>query len=263
MKLSRSIRGKMTISYAGLILALVITFSFIYYDYASSILIERASQSLSQLSTTTNSNFDSLIRNLDSTAYRIVSSSLIKEAFYKDCSTVYEMLENKNSLMDLLFTTTGSQIENQINLIGKNGKLVEFGQKFDTSYFNSTMQPKINFKIQECLDSKGSIYISSTPLFSSTNENSTIFSVCRGFNKTFGANYDACVEIQLNYNTIAKLMDSVLKMGTLPFTYMINMEHLYIQNLISEFHLIIIKKRFLLKKIQVLLLIQKRTIMKL
>lgn len=194
--------------YAGLVLALVLTLSLLYYNYTSSILVERASQSLLQLSTTTNNNLDTLIKNLDSTAYRIVSSSLIKEAFYKSNSNTLELLENKRNMMQLLFTTTGSKIDNPINIIGTTGKIVEFGKNFDVSYPHISTQKEIEFQIRNCLEAEGNMYISNTPLFASKDSQNMVFSVCRSFNETFGAPYNACVEVQLNYDTIAKLLDS-------------------------------------------------------
>ncbi|MEG2393866.1 MAG: hypothetical protein RSC36_02430, partial [Ruthenibacterium sp.] len=82
MKLFRTIRGRLFICYTSIIILIVAAFSVLYYNYTANILEKRASESLQQLSINNNSNLDSMIKNMDATANRIISSALIKKTFY-------------------------------------------------------------------------------------------------------------------------------------------------------------------------------------
>mgnify|MGYP005761887809 FL=1 len=209
MKLFQTIRGRMMLAYTGLVLLLIIIFSALYYKHASSLMLENASSSLLQLAVNTNSSLDYKIENLDSVIYRIASSALVKEEFYKPAKTTSEILNNNRSLMDLLFTVTGSQIENPINIIGKNGKFVDFGSDFSTSYLDSATQEEVNQNMSDCLARKGAMHISARPFAPSDSAGSAIFSICRAFNETFSGPYDACVEILFYYDDIKEMMTSV------------------------------------------------------
>ncbi|MEG1276165.1 MAG: hypothetical protein RSD27_10830 [Ruthenibacterium sp.] len=133
MKLFRTIRGRLFICYTSIIILIVAAFSVLYYNYTANILEKRASESLQQLSINNNSNLDSMIKNMDATANRIISSALIKKTFYAKPASEGEAIAKRQRMMELLFTATGSKIDNQINLIGTDGTFVEYGRVFDIS----------------------------------------------------------------------------------------------------------------------------------
>lgn len=208
MKLLRSIRGKMFIAYASLLLALIVMLFFLYYRHSSAMLSKNAAQSLQQLSINTSQNLDFFIKGLDSTASKAVSSSLFKEAFYQDISSFPEQLENQYNLTHILFNITAFNTDYAVNVLGENKKLLEYGKKFDLSIISDMYLQKLLPELQKGYSARGKFYISSTPLLPYTDLENYGFSVCRSMNRILGDEYNACVEVQADYQRLAKLLDA-------------------------------------------------------
>lgn len=213
MKLLHSIRGKMFIAYASLLLVLVMIFFILYYNHTSEMLTENASQSLQQLSANTCNNLDFYIKNLDSTASRVVSSSLLKEAFYQNTSSESEQLENYHELTDILFNITAFDTENTIHILGENGKLLKYGKCFDLVYLSESQIQMLLPELEKGYPSKGRLYISNAPLIPCEDSENFTFSVCRSMNRSFIDDYDACVEVQADYEDLSHLMESAIGSG--------------------------------------------------
>ncbi|WP_312372557.1 cache domain-containing sensor histidine kinase [Lachnoclostridium sp.] len=202
MKLFSTIRSRLFFCYSTIIVTLITLLATLFYRYASTLLEQRASESLQQLSINTIQYLDSEIKNMNSLANRIISSEPIKSSFYDLNSSNYNLLNKKSKLFNLLSTTTGSTLEYQINLIGLNGNFVEFGNKFDIRVMD-----KDNIKNRDwfpsCLDLRGRLYI--VPIVEDkTLQEHIPISIARSFSEVFGAKYDSIVEIQATYETFAK-----------------------------------------------------------
>lgn len=202
MKLFSTIRSRLFFCYSAIIVTLITLLATLFYRYTSTILEQRASESLQQLSINTIQYLDSEIKNMNSLANRIISSEPIKSSFYDLSPSNYNLLNKKSKLFNLLSTTTGSTLEYQINLIGLNGNFVEFGNKFDIRVMD---QDNIKYRdwIPTCLALRGKLYIVPIDEDKKSQENLPI-SIARSFSEVFGAKYDSIVEIQATYETFAK-----------------------------------------------------------
>ena len=205
-----TIRGRMILCYTALLIAVIIIFSIIYYNYTASLLIDRSSESMQQLAVNVNENLNAMFENMDSTANRIISSSLIKQTFYEaqnDADTL-ELMENKREMMELLFNVTGSKLNDRINLISISGKFVEFGHVFDLSFLPYDVLETAPW-IEQCLALEGKMFIPPPHAYSWDNSNEIVISVCRALNSSFGAEYDAIVEVFTKYETFQKIVETV------------------------------------------------------
>lgn len=202
MKLFSTIRSRLFFCYSTIIVTLITLLATLFYRYTSTILEQRASESLQQLSINTIQYLDSEIKNMNSLANRIISSEPIKSSFYDLSPSNYNLLNKKSKLFNLLSTTTGSTLEYQINLIGLNGNFVEFGNKFDIRVMD---MDNIKYRdwIPSCLALRGKLYIVPIDEDKNSQENLPI-SIARSFSEVFGAKYDSIVEIQATYETFAK-----------------------------------------------------------
>lgn len=205
MRLFSTIRSRLFFCYSSIIVALITLLAILFYSYTSNILEQRASKSLQQLSINTMQYLDSEIKNMNSLANRIISSEPVKNAFYDLNPDNYNLLSKKSKIFSLLSTTTGSTLEYQINLIGRNGNYVEYGNKFDIRTMDYA---DINYRdwFSKCLDLRGKLFI--VPMEQNQSflgENS--ISIARAFSEVFGAKYDSLVEIQAPYETFAKLIE--------------------------------------------------------
>lgn len=210
MKLFQTIRARLFLCYTSIIAAVVILFSVIYVHYTSSILQDRASESLQQLTITLNNNLDSVFQNMNDTANRIISSDLIKETFYEQPATESEQLQNKQRMMNLLFTSTGSSIGYPVNLFQMNGYFIQYGRKFDIWNQNPESIASVSW-VSDCLSKEGRMHITYPRFYEWYDSDTQVISVCRAFNRTFGAPYDAVAEVVLPYGQFAEIITSVLE----------------------------------------------------
>ena len=210
MKLFQTIRARLFLCYTGVIAAVVILFSVIYSHYTSSILSERASESLQQLAITLNNNLDSVFQNMNDTANRIISSDLIKETFYTQPETEAEILQNKQQMMNLLFTSTGSSIGYPINLFDVKGHFVQYGRKFDIWTQDPDSIAAASW-VSDCLSKEGRMHITYPRYYEWYDSDTQVISVCRAFNRTFGASYDAVTEVVLPFQQFSGIITSVLE----------------------------------------------------
>lgn len=210
MKLFNTIQGRLFVCYTTIIVVLVLALFSVFNYYASQALTERASESLLQLAINNNSNLDAMIENMDSTANRIVSSSLIKASFYKDAADPSQELQYRREMMDLLFTVNGSKIDYRINLLSDKGKFVEFGRNFDVS---ALAKPTLNkaLWLNDCLALEGKMYVASPHPYEWGRSDELVFSVCRAFNRTFGAPYDAVAEVVVDYDDFAQAVRTAVR----------------------------------------------------
>lgn len=210
MKLFQTIRARLFLCYTSIIAAVIILFSVIYAHYTSSILQDRASESLQQLAITLNNNLDSVFQNMNDTANRIISSDLIKETFYEQPATESEQLQNKQRMMNLLFTSTGSSIGYPINLFQLNGYFIQYGRKFDIWTQDPESIASASW-VSDCLSKEGRMHITYPRFYEWYDSDNQVISVCRAFNRTFGASYDAVTEVVLPYGQFTEIITSVLE----------------------------------------------------
>lgn len=205
MKAFRTIRGRMIICYGGIILMTILIMSAIYYRQASAILEDRASESLLQLAATSSANLDASIENMDGIASQVVSSQLIKDTFYTETATTAEYLRNRKELFSLLFTVAGPRIDSQIHLFSTKGKFVEFGRAFDLTY-QARRPLEVCPWMAGCLEQEGRLFLVSPRRCEWDQSDHIVFSVCRAFNSTLGAPYDAVAEVQMDYEDLSQMM---------------------------------------------------------
>lgn len=202
MKLFSTIRTRLFFCYSTVIVTLITLLATLFYGYTSTILEQRASESLQQLSVNTIQYLDAEIKNMNSLANRIISSEPMKSAFYELNSGNYKLLNKKSKIFNLLSTATGSTLEYQINLIGLNGNYVEFGNKFDIQVLDKETLEYSDW-FTACLDLRGKLYIVPLLMENALQEKPPI-SIARAFSEVFGAKYDSIVEIEASYDTFAK-----------------------------------------------------------
>lgn len=210
MKLFHTIRGRLFISCVSILLLAVAAMSVAFYRYTAESIETRASDSLSQLAVNTNGNLDALIRGMDSIANRIVSSELIKDTFYRVTDGTAEEIKHRQDIINLLFTVTGSRIENQISLFTTQGRLVDFGRRFDVSAMSPNEVAVVPW-LETCLEREGKMYIAAPHPYTWGSSDDLVFSVCRAFNRSFGAAYDAVVEVRLDYSALVQAVDSTVR----------------------------------------------------
>ena len=205
MKMFQSIHSRLFYSYASVILFLIIFFASSFYGYTSDILENKASQSLQQLSISINDALDSEFKNMSSVANRIIASEPIKNMFYNDIDFNAIALRHKWELYSLLFTVTGSSIDYQINIMGKEGEFVEFGKTYDV-YRRNPEDILSKPWITDALTLEGFPSIS-TPHINSWNPNGTlVISLSRSFYEVFGGKYTGIVEVQQHYNVFENII---------------------------------------------------------
>ncbi|MEG2393867.1 MAG: histidine kinase, partial [Ruthenibacterium sp.] len=119
-------------------------------------------------------------------------------------------IAKRQRMMELLFTATGSKIDNQINLIGTDGTFVEYGRTFDISLQSVDALAAAPW-IAECLALEGKMYISAPHLYNWNTSGDRVVSVCRAFNETFGGRYNGFVEILTDYDVFAQAVEAAVR----------------------------------------------------
>lgn len=208
----RTIRSRLFICYTGIITAVVVCFATSFYIHTAAILEQRASESLQQLAININQYLDAEFKNMNATANRVISSEPIKEIFYDRQVTEVQLISNRWNLFQLLFTVTGSSTSNQINLIGKDGTLAQFGKRFEFLPSTQGIGQELDW-YNEALDNEGRYTITAPRQSEWPPNDRVVVSVCRAFNQTFGAPYDAIVEVQEDFDNLVRLIETAI---TLP-----------------------------------------------
>lgn len=203
----RTIQSKLFISYASLILIIILIFITLFYFYTSEILAQRASQSIQQSALNISDKFDAELKNMNSIAERVVNSTPVKNVFFESTVTEASQLHNKWEITSLLFSITGAPFQfRQMNLFRIDGRFVEFGRDFDiltvdTDKINKTAWVKATFEMD------GKKYISMPHKSDWDNSNAIVISVCRAFSEVFGARLDSIVEVQQEYSVFCNLIE--------------------------------------------------------
>ena len=120
-------------AYLLVAIIVLISFSFFFYEYVSSILISNEESALSALNASILEQVDSVINDLDITSANINYSSLMSDNL--DSSFNLEITEtNLPHLADLFVTINGSDIKaDQINLFDLKGNEVKVGMITNTA----------------------------------------------------------------------------------------------------------------------------------
>lgn len=225
MKLLRTIRGRLFISSACIIAALIFVLTLLFYRYTASLLEGRASESLQQLAININQYLDADFEAMNDAAGRIIASQPIKNHYYAGGEAAFTSLENQLEMFDLLFTVTGSSLRYQINIAGDDGRLVRFGKLNDLSYLRPERIREAGW-FAKCLQREGKPIITEPRESEWGHRNGAVVSVCRALNRTFGSRYDSAVEIQIPYDTVRRRIENSIALpndksnpGVVAFVY--------------------------------------------
>ncbi len=211
MKLFQTIRARLFLYYASIIVLLVTLFTSYFYLYTSVMLEKRASESLQQIAINTNQYLDAEFKNMNSVANRIISSEPIKAIYYDKTAVESKFFENQLKMFQLLFTVTGSSINYQINLVGTDGSFTEFGRKFDIGRRSPELISGLPW-IQECLMLDGRFSISPPRINEWNSQGKRVISLSRAFSEVLGAKYDSIVEVQENYSVFSEMIENAVSL---------------------------------------------------
>jgi len=202
LKRFQSIRFRLFVCYAGIITITIVCLAAFFYFYTANILEQKASQSLQALSSNIIISFDSEFQRMDAEANRVISSAPIKSIFYSPDISSNNNIQNRSNLFNLLFTVTGSAMNYQINLFGKNRRLVQYGRTFDIVQQDAEKIFPVKW-FEQCLALEGTRHISAIHLNHAGYE---VISVSHAFNEYFGAPYDSIVEVQQYYRVFKNMV---------------------------------------------------------
>lgn len=206
MKSMQTIRWQLFFRYATIITVVVLLIAAAVYVYVSDILEQKASESLQTVATNISISLDAEFQQMNEEANRVISSVPIKEFFYTSDPGLDNHPPTRNYLFSLLFTVSGSSMNHQINIMGENGRLIQYGRLFDIT----RQAPGEVFSRElfvRCLAEEGRKDISGVH---SNAGGQQVVSLSRAFGSSFGAAYDSIVEVQQYYSKFEQLISQAV-----------------------------------------------------
>ncbi len=207
MKHPYSIRTKLFLCYAGIIVVTIVGLSLVYYFYTVGILENEASGSLQAISSNINLAIDSEIDQMDDESKRIASSQQIKDIYFNSDVADFTNSQFRTDLFNLLFTTNPT-MDYQINIFGTQNRLIQYGRIFDITVQDyRELYPEDWF--EACVALEGKKQISGIHLNHSGYQ---VISLSRAICRAFDLNepYNAMIEVQQYYRVFRLMIQKAL-----------------------------------------------------
>jgi two-component system, sensor histidine kinase YesM len=139
----RSIRAQLFIFYTGLIMVIIAVLGFSFFIYTSSLLTQRATETMVQLSGAIARQLDAAVKVVDETSIRVAYSNLVMDTFLRYQATPrVDTVNRQRALRDIFIAIMGPlQSVWQINLYDLHGTVVGAGADNTVSTVDLVAQP--------------------------------------------------------------------------------------------------------------------------
>lgn len=219
-----SIRSKLFLTYAFLVIGVVTLVFTIYYIYSETELRRSAYNSLNQSANNLSAQLELQIQNLDSVTTKVIMSSELKKAFFNGVSSKSpnERLSSLRAISDYTYSIMGPMpLGWQVNIIDQKGGFMSVG---NYSYY--MLYPAEALKNMKWLDdvhaADGSRVVTLPhPDYWSSNPKNVI-SIARAFGENITSKKTAIVEVQQNYDSMARFISGFF--GQTDIEYMDNVK---------------------------------------
>ena len=137
----RTLQGGLFKSYFLLAMAVLLVFSIFFYQYTSSILIDRETENMTSQLSYLQVQTDQSIQTLDDLSINIGYSNLIMSNLEEYFSEDKPDMSQTKRLADLFVAINGTEVQaDQINIYSFSGQVVGFGATSVSGYFDLRQQ---------------------------------------------------------------------------------------------------------------------------
>ena len=137
----KTLQGGLFKSYLLLAMAVLLVFSIFFYQYTSSILIDRETENMTSQLTYLQVQTDQSIQTLDNLSINIGYSNLIMSNLEEYFSNDTPDMNQTKRLADLFVAINGTEVQaDQINIYSFSGQVVGFGATSVSGYFDLRQQ---------------------------------------------------------------------------------------------------------------------------
>ncbi|NOU70664.1 HAMP domain-containing protein [Paenibacillus sp. LMG 31458] len=207
----KTIQSKLFFTFSILIVSIVMLLATPFYYYIAHILKESASESAYQSASYISTQLDSQIESMDNTAVKVISSEKVRDLFFQnhDFIDTNVSLSIQRQINEIIYSIMGPlQLDWQINLFDTNGRFVGIGNNSFITSFGSKPE-KLDW-VNESLDRDGRKFVTAPHLDDWSSNGKEVISLTRMFPSEIGSNQRGIVEVQLNYETVKKLIAKLM-----------------------------------------------------
>ena len=203
-----TIRTKLFLTYAVLMIGVVTLMCVIYYFYSEEELNRSAYDSLSQSARNLSVQLELQMRDLDSVTTKVIMSADIKETFFRSVrgGDAGQNLSNLRQQSGYLYSIMGPMsLDWQINLINNDGSFMSVGNYSFEARFPREVFQNIDW-LQDVYEADGSRVVTKPhpDYFRSSPE--PVISIARAFGEHFESPKTAIVEVQQNYDSLVRFI---------------------------------------------------------
>ncbi len=229
-KFLRSMQGQLFIAFVVVLTVLILLFSFIFYAYSSTLLIEAEKVNLETMLTSVKDAIESNLQEMDSVSTDIVYSNVTQEqlsdVFNLDKSDTWSQYSEIKKLTELFVAINGTSMPvDQLNIYDFNGNVAKLG-------FNNTMESNVVLEdfewYEDTIAKDGYKYISKPYIMSDLNpqisNDNYYVSLLRVYSNKYGSGIiETISESSLLFHDILKLKNTGCKI----FIYNQDKEQIY------------------------------------
>ncbi|WP_171691364.1 cache domain-containing sensor histidine kinase [Paenibacillus germinis] len=207
----KTIQSKLFVTFSILIVSIVMLLATPFYYYIAHILKERASESAYQSASYISTQLDSQIENMDNTAVKVISSSKVRDLFFQNVDFVDTTISLgiQRQINEIIYSIMGPlQLDWQINLFDTNGRFVGIGNNSFITSFGS--KPEMLDWVYESLERDGRKFVTAPHPDDWSTNGREVVSLARMFPWEIGSKQRGIVEVQLNYETVERLIAKLM-----------------------------------------------------
>ncbi|MFC5404934.1 cache domain-containing sensor histidine kinase [Cohnella soli] len=207
----QSIRTKLFVTYSTLIIGIVALLSVAFYAYAANMLTDRASENLFRSASYASNQLDAEFGFMDSTAVKMIFSKKIKELFFTELDPNDQdvIFQNQRQLNEMVYSIMGpSALGWQVNLFDMNGRFYGTGSYSKSGFFPADKMKGLAWA-QETIELGGGKHFSLPHEDDWEPGGRKVVSLSRLFMLDLGSSQQGIIEIQMNYDKLARLIAPV------------------------------------------------------
>ncbi|MCG7381688.1 sensor histidine kinase [Paenibacillus sp. ACRRY] len=213
----KSVNAKIFIRYSALITILIAVFLIAFSLYMESVLRKQSVQSMNQISANILDTVNLELKNLYSTALKIVASEPVRAPFFQDTSDPTILYNVRNKLASAVLSINGP-IPNfyKLYMYRNDGFIFQYGKEFDAVNGDAKTLLQQDWAIQTLMQNgKRSI---SPPREDKDEPDQSIISVNMAFAEVFGGKASNIITVEQKYEVFARIIEKAVMSNDLEKT---------------------------------------------
>ena len=205
----KSIQAKLFYTYSLLITGVISIIVISFYFYISDILQKNASASLLQLSTHINTEFDSELKNMNSSSIKVLYSAPLRELFFSSMFGIDKSsIDDQRHFNNIIYPIIGyDKPFKSINMFRVTGEFASIG---DISQFSTISASRFDHVpwVNDTLRLNGKRNISLPHMDDWSGRGDYVISLVRAFAPAWGEEVNSILEVQQDYRKFVNMIEN-------------------------------------------------------